>query len=184
MSICVLCVPFFISHRNLTELTEIISLDVNIFCAFRAFRVPLSDPLISVSIRVLCVPFLSHTELTELTEIIVDATLFLCFPCFLCALFLYGLLRLTRLSAVGPASPEGAKDYRRGITPGIRCPIQGSPERAKDLSCLQHSFCWAQYNGGDTPACSLLSLSGFCSVDQNSSSSFNKFSNSQIREKR
>ncbi len=41
------CVPLFISHR-LTELTDIISLDVTLFCAL----------------------FLSHTEITELTEII------------------------------------------------------------------------------------------------------------------
>ena len=127
MSICVLCVPFFISHRNLTELTEIISLDVNIFCAFRAFRVPLSDPLISVSIRVLCVPFLSHTELTELTEIIVDATLFLCFPCFLCALFLYGLLRFPRLSAVDPPAPKGRRTTDGGITPVYQMPNTRKP---------------------------------------------------------
>ena len=38
----------------------------------------------------------------------------------LCAQALYGLLRLTRLSAaVGPASPEGAKDYRRGYHPRV-----------------------------------------------------------------
>ena len=67
----------------------------------------------------------------------------------LCTPTLYGLLRLTRLSAaIGPASPEGAKDYRRGYHPGIRCPIHGSPERAKDLSCLQHSFYWLQYKRG------------------------------------
>ena len=81
-----------------------------------------------MSICVLCVPFLSHTELTELTEIIVDATLFLCFPWFLCALFLYGLLRLTRLSAaVGLASPEGAKDYRRGYHPRYCAPTTQKP---------------------------------------------------------
>ena len=80
-------------------------------------------------------PFLSHTELTELTEkrgpaVILCFPWFLCafirptdirvHPCPLCALFLYGLLRLTRLSAaVGPASPEGAKDHRRGYHPRV-----------------------------------------------------------------
>ena len=59
----------FLSHTELTELTDIISLDVNIFCVFRAF----------------CVPFLSHTEITELTDIISLDVNFLCFPCFLCA---------------------------------------------------------------------------------------------------
>ena len=68
VSICDDCVPF-LSHTELTELTDIISLDVNIFCAFRAF----------------CVPFLSHTEITELTDIISLDVNFLCFPCFLCA---------------------------------------------------------------------------------------------------
>ena len=103
-----------------------------------------------MSICVLCVPFLSHTELTELTEIIVDATLFLCFPWFLCALLLYGLLRLTRLSAaVGLASPEGAKDYRRGYHPRVSdAQYTEDPERAKDLLCLQHSFYWLQYKRG------------------------------------
>ena len=43
VSICDVCVPF-LSHTELTELTDIISLDVNIFCAFRAFRVPLFGP--------------------------------------------------------------------------------------------------------------------------------------------
>jgi hypothetical protein len=37
---------------------------------------------------------------------------------------------------------------------------QGSPVRAKDLSCLQHSFAGPFFNGGFTPACSLFSLSG------------------------
>ena len=64
-----LCAIFF-PHTELTELTEIISHDVNIFRAFRGSRVPLSDPLISVSSVCL---FLSHTELTELTEIIILA---------------------------------------------------------------------------------------------------------------
>lgn len=35
---------FFISHTDLTELTDIISLDVNVFCALCEFCVPLSGP--------------------------------------------------------------------------------------------------------------------------------------------
>ena len=36
------CMAFFISHTNLTDHTDIISLDVNVFCALREFFVPLS----------------------------------------------------------------------------------------------------------------------------------------------
>ena len=36
----------FLSHTEITELTDIISLDVNVFRVFRCFRVPYSDPLI------------------------------------------------------------------------------------------------------------------------------------------
>jgi len=38
------CMAFFISHTDLTELTDIISLDVNVFCALCEFCVPLSGP--------------------------------------------------------------------------------------------------------------------------------------------
>ena len=34
----------FLSLTELTELTDIISLDVKIFCVFRAFRVPIYGP--------------------------------------------------------------------------------------------------------------------------------------------
>ena len=37
----------------------------------------------------------------------------------------------------------------------------------KNLSCLQHSVVGAWYNGGDTPACSLISLSGLCLAGPN-----------------
>ena len=74
----------FQSRTDFTDLTDIISLDVSLFCEFRGFCVPLSAPLISVSICGLRVPFLSHTELTELTDIIsLDVSLF-CALCGFC----------------------------------------------------------------------------------------------------
>ncbi len=39
-------------------------------------------------------------------------------------------------------------------------PIKQSPVRAKDLSCLQHFDWFGPFNGGFTPACDLVSLSG------------------------
>ena len=39
-------------------------------------------------------------------------------------------------------------------------PIKQSPVRAKDLSCLQHFDWLGPFNGGFTPACDLVSLSG------------------------
>ena len=45
--------------------------------------------------------------------------------------------------------PRRGEGLQTGVSPPcIRCPIQGSPERAKDLSCLQHSFYWLQYKRG------------------------------------
>ena len=83
MSIRGICVTFFLSHTELTELTEGF-FDASLFCDFRGFRVPLSDPLISVFIYGISVRlfFKSHTELTELTEVFFDASLFCAFRAF------------------------------------------------------------------------------------------------------
>ena len=46
---------------NLTQISQILSLDVNVFCAFRGF----------------CVPFFPHTDFTDLTDFIsLDVSLF------------------------------------------------------------------------------------------------------------
>ena len=73
-------------HTELTELTDIISLDVNIFCAFRGFCVPFSNPLI---IRVhrwhLCPFYLTQNSLNSRILSLMTAP-FLCFPWVLCDL--------------------------------------------------------------------------------------------------
>ena len=53
---------------------------------------------------------------------------------------------------LGEIAPKGQKITDGGVSPRYWIPnIHGSPVRAKDLSCLQHSFVGALFNGGLHP---------------------------------
>ena len=79
----------FFPHTDFTDLTDFISLDVNVFRALRGFCVPLSDPL---NIRVHLWPLCALFYLTQNSPNSRKEsrpTDFLWFPWFLCANFLY-----------------------------------------------------------------------------------------------
>ena len=81
----VLC-AFLSPHTDFTDLTDFISLDVNVFRALRGFCVPLSDPLnIRVHLCPLCAIFYP-TQNSQNSRILSLMLLLLCVPWFPCAL--------------------------------------------------------------------------------------------------
>ena len=96
VSICGLCVPFFISHR--THRTHGKNLDPLFFCDFRGF----------------CVPFFPHTDFTDLTDFIsLDVNVFRALRGFCVPFFLY------HEESSGTAPKASARKLRLGFSSAI-----------------------------------------------------------------